>query len=226
MARAVTYNVNIFNAKKVAEYTKGMSAEQLKQFRAFERDLKEYRKLAKRADQQMVRLERLASSGKPHFKGVLQYAYAGAQRDIRANTGASGSQLRFNKALPKNANDLRKRMADVKKFLGSSTNTKTKITTLYKKRAETTNQKYDADFSWEELARYYESEESKKLDAQYGSKTLIRALGAIKRIGNDKEQIANAIEGNIKLAKDDVVDEMARNLLKDEGVTLLKLFNN
>ena len=44
--------------------------------------VKEYRKLAKRADQRLVRLERYAQQ--PKYSNVTQFAYKKAMRDIRS----------------------------------------------------------------------------------------------------------------------------------------------
>lgn len=54
---------------------------------------KEARKLAKRANQRMVRLERY--SERQGYKGILKYSYENAQKDIKALYGKSGSKLRF-----------------------------------------------------------------------------------------------------------------------------------
>lgn len=54
---------------------------------------KEYRKLAKRANQRLVRLERYAE--KPQYKNILKYSYAQAQRSITALYGKKGDKLRF-----------------------------------------------------------------------------------------------------------------------------------
>lgn len=173
----------------------------------------EYRKLAKRADQRLVRLEK--ASTQEHYKGVLSYSYARAQRDIAAWDGDKKKEKgRFNTKPPKNVKQLQAKINDIKQFLESPTSTKKGITDVYKKRAKTTNARYGTDFTWQDLANYYESEKSSKLDSQYGSKTLIKALGVVKKVGNEPEDIKQAVEKNINVSNDVVVDEIAKQLLK------------
>ena len=53
----------------------------------------EYRKLAKRANQRMVRIERYAE--RPGYKALKNYAYKGAQQDIANLYGKKGDRLRY-----------------------------------------------------------------------------------------------------------------------------------
>ena len=181
--------------------------------------LSEYKKLAKRADQRLVRLEKY--SDQEHYKGVLTYSYARAQRDIKSWSGQDAT--RFNTTPPKNAQQLQAKIADIKQFLDSPTSTKKGITDIYKARAKTTNKKYGTNFTWQDLANYYESELSTKLDSQYGSKTLIKALGSIKKVGVDPEKVSDVLEHHKKVSDDEVVDEIAKKLL-EQGLTAEKLF--
>ena len=66
--------------------------------RAGESDLDYYTRLAKQADQRLVRLEKL--SNEPGFENVKKYAYAAAMRDIESYGGA-GKKMRFNTKPPK-----------------------------------------------------------------------------------------------------------------------------
>lgn len=181
--------------------------------------LAEYKKLAKQADQRLVRLEKY--SEQEHYKGVLNYSYARAMRDIASWSGPDAT--RFNTKPPASYQSLQAKVADIKEFLESATSTKQGITTMYKDRAKTTNKRFGTDFTWQDLANFYEGELSKKLDSEYGSKTLIKALGVIKRIGDDKSKIQAAIESNKKLSNDMVVDEIAKRLLS-QGYTAQDLF--
>lgn len=183
--------------------------------------LKEYKKLAKRADQRLSRLETLA--GQEHYKGVLNYSYKRAMRDINAWSGSGAT--RFNTKAPGDYMSLQAKVNDIKQFLDVPTSTKSGITSIYKKRAETVNERYGTDFTWQDLANYYENEDNKKLDEAYGSKTLIKALGVIKSIGNEAEAIKKAKKKNVKLDDNEVVNEIAKKLLK-QGYTSEKLFKS
>lgn len=171
--------------------------------------LKEYNLLAMRADKRLQRLEKLAEQ--EHYHGVLSFAYAKAMRDIRSWSGQKGT--RFKTKPPATVQQLQAKINDMKSFLDAPTSTKKGINNIYKQRAKTTNERYGTNFTWQDLARYYESGISNILDKNIGSDVLIRSLGAIKRVSNDPEKIQAAINGNLRLAKDDVVDEIARNIL-------------
>lgn len=189
--------------------------------RAGESDLAYFRALAKQADQRLVRLERYASD--QNYQGLLQYAYANAMYDIRNLTGDPAA-TRFNRVPAKNKDgsinmrSLHAKINAVKRFLESPTSTKQGITKVYKQRAETVNLKYGTDFTWQELAAYYSKNANDAYDSQYGSKTMIRVLGAMRRIGDDPERIAAAAAGDLKISDDMVVGEIARNLL-DQGLS-------
>ena len=74
------------------------------------------------------------------------------------------------------------------------------------------------NLTWEDMARYYEQDEATTSDQKYGSKTEVRALGAIKRIGNDPDKIREAIKGNLKLSNDDAVNKAAVYMLQNDMI--------
>lgn len=100
---------------------------------------KEYRKLAKRANQRMVRLERY--SERPGYSGVKSMAYRVAQQEIHSLYGKSGSNLRYTenpKLIPvsdgsrqlsgqdlakANVKMMRAKLASLDKFLSSTSST-------------------------------------------------------------------------------------------------------
>lgn len=191
-----------------------------------ESDLSYFKSLAKQADQRLVRLEKYA--GDEHYKNILSYAYEAAMYDIRALTGDPDAK-RFNRVPAKtksgavNQQNLRARINAVKRFLELPTSTKQGITKVYKQRADTINKRYGTDLTWQEMANYYSSSMAEKIENEYkASKSIVRALGALRRIGEDPETIRKAIDGDIKIANDAVVDEIARTLL-EQGYTFAKL---
>lgn len=188
----------------------------------YEEMVAQYKKLAKRADQQLKRLEQLSTQ--EHYKGVLKYAYGRAERDIAAfERGQQYDKPRFNRNIPKRKDQLQARIIDVTNFLESKTNTKSKITNVYKERANTVNKKYGTNFKWQDLANFYESQQAEKLDAQYGSKTLLKAIGTIKKADIKPEDIESVIKKNQRLSDDDIVNEVALQLIK-QGLTIDELF--
>lgn len=132
-----------------------------------------YRRLAKVADQRLVRLERL--SEQENYKVVKEWAYKRAQEDIE-RWGGSG---RFNTAPPQNTNQLKAKINDIRAFLESGTSTQRDINAIYKKRAETINARYKTDFTWHDIAEFYGRDKNEALDAKYGSKQVAMAIGVI-----------------------------------------------
>lgn len=152
----------------------------------------EYRRLAKRADQRLVRLEALAESGNTDFKGVLTYSYKKAAQDAR-KWGSAGEKPRFNVKAPDTTGELKAKIKDIQAFLEAPTSTKKDITDIYKKRADTFNKRFgkkgERPVTWQELANYYKSDQAKALDKRYGSKTIARA---VRIMSNVKSKLNNA----------------------------------
>ena len=191
----------------------------------YESLLKEYRKLAKRADQRLVRLEGYAH--RTGFMGVLQFAYRKAQRNIRSWSGDKAT--RFNTRPPKNTNQLKAKIADIKNFLESATSTlkptKTSagVLSIYKKRVETINKKYGTNFTWQSFAKFMDSGINEKLDQNYDSEAKFDSIGEIQKNGDQiKEQMRKNEETYIQ-TEDDIVEFTANDMLSEYGLELLKL---
>lgn len=186
----------------------------------------EYRKLAKRADQRLVRLE--AAAAKPGYESVTQYAYKKAMRDIRAWSGENAS--RFNTRPPKNTNQLKAKIADIKRFLSSASSTigATKetrgIKQIYQERANTINEKYDTNFKWQDLAKLFESglwEKLKNSDT-YSSDADFQTIAHIKANFKEvKKAIRDDNEVNIDTL-DDVENFAINEMLSQYGSDILK----
>lgn len=202
----------------------------------------DFRQLAKTADRRMRTLRAL--SYQENYKGVLQYAYARAQRDIREQTGQKGSNLRFNSHIPTTLKGLASYKNDVERFMNSESSTMQGITRIYKRRVETINIKYGRvagakslkakkiagwkDLKWQDLANYYEKEKNTKLDGKLGSSTQMKVLGRFKRLENkDKEQQAKdiqaIIDGSKKLSDDEIENTRIR-MLAESGLKPEDLF--
>lgn len=156
---------------------------------------REYKRLAKQADQRLVRLEKYAQETK--FRGVLEFAYKVAMRDIKA-WGGSGAK-RFNIKAPENTNQLKAKIADIKKFLSAdsstlrATKTNKGVLSIYEKRAKTLNDKYGTNFSWQDLAKFFDSSINEKLDAQMSSDAKMEAIAVIQ---HNKEAVRKAIKAS------------------------------
>lgn len=162
-----------------------------------------YKRLAKVADQRLVRLEQL--SGQENFKGVEKFAYAKAQKALDVWGGS-----RFNTKMPETPNLRNEKIADIINFLQSPTSTKAGITDVYKRRASTMKKKYGLDMSWQEMGKVMEAFSD---DSTGGSATKVKAIGVIKQI--DKYGIEAAEKRNPNL-DDDIVKAVAERYLKND----------
>ena len=159
-----------------------------------------YRRLAKTADQRLVRLESYEHD--KYFKPATQWAYAKAQKDIQKwqNKGPEDKRLRFNTVPPKGEEQLIAKINDIKSFLQSPTSTKQGIINVYKKRADTLNRKYGTQFTWQSLAKYYESGQAEAWDAKFGSKTALKTIAQLQKQDNKvKEAIKKAEAKDIRV---------------------------
>lgn len=164
--------------------------------------LKEYRKLAKRADQRLVRLERYAQTEK--YKEIKKYAYARAMRDIRAWSGENAT--RFNTKPPSNTNQLQAKINDIMYFLQSASssikptkdnagyNAEGKLVSggielTYQKRADTLNERYKAEglnVTWQNIGDLFNSPLYRKMFDKYKSSDVaVRIIGTIQHSEKD-----------------------------------------
>ena len=175
--------------------------------------VKEYRSLAKRADQRLLSLERL--SQEEGFKGVKQFAYARAMRDIKTWSGEGAR--RYNVKPPKNVQQLQAKIQDIKFFLfGTKTSTKRDIVKYYKERQKTFSERFGVNADWKVLARYYSKGINVGFTKDYGSSTALRAIGVIqKNAAEIKKQIRKHKEANIDTTGDEELDDVISSMLQD-----------
>lgn len=146
-----------------------------------------YRRIAKVADQRLVEIENLAK--KPGYKKVKQWAYRVAMREIKGMYGEGAK--RFNRKPPSDLRKLYKNINRVLQFLESPTSSKQGIQEVYEKRANTISEKYGVSVDWSNIGDLFESALYKKVDAKYGSKTAIQAIGIIQA---DKKKVQKALK--------------------------------
>ena len=185
----------------------------------------EYKLLAMRADKRLQRLEKyMQRSG---YETLSKGAYARAMRDIEIWSGKG--RKRFLTKAPGNVEELQAKINDIKAFLRSDTSTlKPGIDTqgyavsVYEKQAQTFNNRYGGDFTWQELANYYGSKKADKIAKSIkASKSVARALGEFKKLmqrtpKKTRQQFRDEIKNNpdVKYTDDEVTNEIMKKMIK------------
>lgn len=182
-----------------------------------ESDLEYYRRLAKAADQRLVRLEKLAEE--PGFEAVKKYAYARAMRDIESY-GGEGERLRFNTKPPEDRRMFREKIMDMRAFLSSPTSTRAGIIETYKKKVDSINAKFGTNYTWQQLADFFASGDADRLFKDYGSDTVMRAIGKIQKT---QEEVKEGIEKNPNRHKDTPANLVARKIMSRPGLSSLDI---
>lgn len=136
-----------------------------------------YKRIAKVADQRLVRLEALSQV--EGYQGAAQWAYQRAMYDIE-KWGYS-KKRRFNTKPPADVNQLKAKINDIQAFLESPTSTKAGINAVYKKRAETFNANYGTNFKWQDfanfLSKYGDNFDRFDSDVYANAITVVRSMG-------------------------------------------------
>lgn len=189
---------------------------------------KVYHRLAKSADQRLVRLEKAAEE--ENYGHATEWAYARAMRDIKAWSGDEAK--RFNTAPPKTKAQLLAKIEDIKTFLESPTSTKKGIKETLQKRANTLNERYGTNFSWDDVGTFFESKLHDKIDFNMSSSTKLKAIGKIMEKGDDiKKELEKKKKQHKKIAldpkltpddKDAFVNMEINNILQEYGPEVLK----
>ena len=187
---------------------------------------REYMKLAHRADQRLLRLERLQNEA--YYSGVTDYAYKSAMRNI---TDLGGPSNRFRSIKITSEDELMKAKASVTQFLGAPSSTKKGITSVYKKRAASLNatmRQQDSewqDMTWQELADAWDYIESAK-GAKRGYNSTLKGFNKISRkmtpdVAKELKQGASVVK---RIADNKVEEKIIGELLKDVGEFAIKAF--
>lgn len=157
-----------------------------------------YRSFAKRADQRLVRLEKMPGAD------ARSGAYATAARAIEHYTGTT-DKPRFNRGMPKEDALLRMKIRDIKQFLSMPTSTTGGVRSTANKRTKTMNAKYGVNLTNNQWAQVWESGLGDKLMNKFGSKTGLKMLAKVK-IGKNTlsslaKQISSAVRDTTKAAR-------------------------
>ncbi len=183
--------------------------------------VKEYKSLAKKADQRLVRLEKL--SKQKGFENVTKFAYNRAMKDIQYWSGSDAT--RFNRDIPRNVNSLRARINDVKHFLeDTKTSTKRDIIKTFKTRANSINSKYGTKMKWDDLASFYDSKQWQNSDRGYGSDTAMRAYGVIQENEKKIKQAFKKGETPVIRVSNKKVEAAVKGILEDQGLSVFDMY--
>ena len=153
------------------------------------------------ADTRLRNIEKLALNNK-QFATAPQWSYARAMRDIQK----WGGKKRFSAKQPTEKRQIMAKISDIRAFLTAPSSTQSAIKKIYNARLATfastePNEKgkggYGVKFTWESMAKYYETGIAETWNDKFGSKT---ALMVIAEIQKNKDKIAK------KLAKTDITD--------------------
>lgn len=137
--------------------------------------VKDYRTLAKAADQRLVRLEKYVKE--EGFGHAQDYAYRRAMRDIEAWGGT-----RWNRRPPESMAKLKAKMQDIKTFLMADTSTKGGLRSVEQRRADTLNEKFGTDFTPAEISKFFDSKLRKKMeDKVLDSNTMVKTIAVMRR---------------------------------------------
>lgn len=184
------------------------------------------RKLAKRANQRMVRLERYAE--KPGYSSIKKYAYARAEDYIRNFIKKTGKpRFRENVKLDKNikgddpeevfkknVQKIRMDIKNIEEFLGFESSTigearsgkKTKgIKAIYDKRAQTITdeflKKHGLAMDANDLKRFFDSKKQAKLEKDYGSQQMFIIAAIIKKenIKGSRKELEEYVKTHVQV---------------------------
>ena len=178
-------------------------------YREGETDTQYFKRLAKMADQRLVRLEESeglrGKAANPKYEGAYKFAYN------RALEMMEEGQIRFNQNIPKPGSfEWRERVNEMQRFLKSPTSTKSGID-MIQKATKSINEKYGTDFKWNEFASFIESGDFEKLKETYGSDVILRAMGKIQAA---QDKIKKGLDEHAKSMRgpaDDVAEEIMRS---------------
>lgn len=189
-----------------------------------ETNLEWYRRIAKVADQRLVRLEKLARD--EHFKNVEKWAYAGAMNDIHRWSGDNAK--RFNTAPPKDDRELLSKIKDIQSFIEKPTSSKRGIVKIYKKRADSINKKQGTKFTWQQIATYFESGLADKSDKQLGSATTALSIinERINKLDKIQSDIDTANDKIVRISGNDAINEKVNEWLSANELDIDKLFGS
>lgn len=177
-----------------------------------------YHRIAKVADQRLVRLEKLAIT--EGYGNADQWAYKRAMRDIETWSGENAA--RFNTKAPKDKRSLQAKINDIKTFLGSESSTKSGIQRVYQRRLDSINTTYGTKYQVDDLMDLFDSALWKKMEHKYSSDEILKAIGYIKDNSTDDKafealKAKSTMEGKTpKFTGNKFQDKLINEMLQQE----------
>ena len=185
-----------------------------------------YKTLAKTADQRLVRLEQLEAADIPGYHNATKWAYKRAMSDIERWSGSG--EKRFNKGMPRTIQGLESKIEDIKTFLTAPTSTKGGMTDVLIHRADTLNETFGTEYSWQEWDAFLNDELNQNLEDLLGSDSKMRVLAALEKWKANREDIKKKVEAaNLKTIRtgDEMTDAMIEKAVKKYGDELADFLN-
>ena len=172
-----------------------------------------------------------ALSHEKHFEGVLEFSYKGAIRDIES----WGGDKRFNTAPPVKLTELQAKISDIDKFISKVSSNRRDIMKFYQSRAKTFNEgrvdkdnnvlggfgkEFGVEFTWQDIANYYEDKKGQRESVKLASKTEVRALATLKRLVTDKniQDIEDSKDKILRASNNDKILAIEVNRLLKQGL--------
>lgn len=164
--------------------------------------LDEYIRLAKKANRRLKSLERLSAD--ENFKSVLNWSYRRAIHDIKTWGGNKRFIVSDSKLSKLSTQTLSAMRNDVYFFLNSKTSTKRDIIKNYKEKTATFNKKYGLNWSWKDMANYFENDglRDKLEQVGFSSKTSLMLIGVFRKNPEEIEKIIKDFNNNHKVSKE------------------------
>ena len=179
-----------------------------------------YHRIAKVADQRLLRLEALEKL--EGYGNANQWAYKRAMSDIQTWSGDTAK--RFHTKAPASTKQLQAKINDIQTFLGSDSSTKSGIDRIYKKRVKTINDNFDANFTVDEFKKLTDSSLWKRIEgSDYGgSDTVFEAIASIKKASDNDKDLFDKLKAQDEFDKtlppftgDRMVDNTIKEMLSD-----------
>lgn len=191
----------------------------IKKTAEYKEELSLFRKLAKRADQRLRQLEKDAH--RSGFENLLNWAYRKAMKDIRYWSGEG--KTTFNRDAPRNLNQLRAKRKDIEEFLNAPTSMISTTKEMFEQRADTLNEKYGTNFTWEELGNVFENKEENEF-YQKGGVSYLQAVSYMKE--NEESLLQSLQDGNRAIIKtgNRKANQIARELINEYGLEFNQLY--
>ena len=181
----------------------------------------EYTRLSNTAYSRMRELEKWVQR-EPQYKSVLDWGYRLGKKAIARMYGENAKS--FRRKAPTDKETLIQNISEVEKFLSLPTTTKTGVIDIYKKRADTLNKNWGTNFTWEDLASFFEGTGFEKNEMAYGSDVYLLAIGEIQK---NEDNIIKAIkqkrDTNLNI-KDEAVKEAVDSLINEYGIKVVDLY--